>query len=419
MLKVNYLLSVTAGLCPFDPGRIRRQYGSGAGVIQIAMPRNETNVEGVIDLKDPRLQKMAEGLVNYSVQLQPGEKLLVEVIDSGADLAAAIIKEAYRVGGVPFILTRNKRLDREIMLGARQEQLAKMAEYELVQMREMNAYLAIRGAENTSETADVPATQHQLFGKYYQRPVSDQRVNHTKWCVMRYPNPAMAQSANMSTEAFEDFYFDVCTLDYSKMKQAMEPLKRLMERTDQVRMVGPGTDLTFSIKGLPAIPCAGRMNIPDGEIFTAPVRDSINGTIAYNTPAVYQGYTFEQIRFRFEHGKIVEAHSNDDQRIDHVLDTDEGARYVGEFSLGVNPYILQPMKDTLFDEKIMGSIHFTPGQAYEECDNRNRSAIHWDLVMIQRPEYGGGEIYFDGKLIRKDGRFVLPELEPLNPENLK
>jgi aminopeptidase len=286
-------------------------------------------------------------------------------------------------------------------------------------MKEMDAYLAIRGSENANETADVPGEQHQLYMKYYARPVSDQRINHTKWCVMRYPNASMAQSASMSTEAFEDFYFDVCTLDYGKMDRAMEPLRQLMERTDQVRITGPGTNLEFSIKGLPAIPCAGNMNIPDGEIFTAPVRNSVNGAITYNTPAVYQGFTYEQISFKFDNGKIVEAHSNDDENINHVLNTDEGARYVGEFSFGVNPFIMKPMKDTLFDEKISGSIHFTPGQAYQECDNGNRSAVHWDLVLIQRPEYGGGEIYFDGRLIRKDGRFVIPELEPLNPENLR
>lgn len=370
-------------------------------------------------MKDPRLQKMAAGLVNYSVSLQPGEKLLIEVIDDGAPLALAIVKEAYLAGGLPFVQTRNKQLDRQIMLGAGPEQLERMAQYELAQMREMNAYLAIRGSENANETADVPAEQHQRYMKHYLRPVTDQRVNHTKWCVMRYPNSSMAQAAGTSTEAFEDFYFDVCTLDYSKMARAMEIAKQYLERVDRVRLVGPGTDLTFSIKGLPAIPCAGKMNIPDGEIFTAPVRNSVNGTITYNTPAVYQGFTYEQIRFRFENGQIVEAHANDDVRINHVLDTDEGARYVGEFSLGVNPFIMKPMKDTLFDEKICGSIHFTPGQAYQECDNGNRSAVHWDLVLIQRPEYGGGEMYFDDRLVRKDGRFVVPELEPMNPENLK
>lgn len=370
-------------------------------------------------LKDPRLQKMAEGLINYSVKLKPGEKILIEVIDSGIPLALAVVKEAYRVGGAPFITVRNKQLDRQIMLEASGEQLDRMAQYELVQMKEMDAYIGIRASENANETADVSSDKHQLYMKRYSHPVVNQRVNHTKWCIMRYPNPSMAQSANMSTEAFEDFYFDVCTLDYQKMARAMEPLKELMEKTDRVRLTGPGTDLSFSIKGLPAIPCAGNMNIPDGEIFTAPVRDSVNGVITYNTPAVYQGLTYERISLEFQDGKVIKATSNENEKLNQVLNTDEGARFIGEFSIGVNPYILKPMKDTLFDEKICGSIHFTPGQAYQECDNGNRSAIHWDLVLIQQPEFGGGEIYFDGKVIRKDGRFTIPELQDLNPENLK
>ncbi|MGE5581534.1 MAG: aminopeptidase [Bacillota bacterium] len=369
-------------------------------------------------MKDPRLEKMASGLINYSVKLQKGQKLLVEVIDSGIPLALAVVKEAYRVGGVPYTMVRNKQLERQFMLGAGKEQLEKLAEYELAQMKEMDAYIGIRAAENANENADVPGEQQQLYMKHYSRPVTDQRVNHTKWCVMRYPTPSMAQAAGMSTEAFEDFYFNVCTLDYSKMRQAMEPLKQLMERTDQVRLTGRDTDITFSIKGLPAIPCAGEMNIPDGEIFTAPVKNTVKGIITYNTPAVYQGVTYEQIQLRFEAGKIVETKGSDPARLQQIFATDEGSSYVGEFSLGVNPYILKPMKDTLFDEKICGSIHFTPGQAYRECDNGNRSAIHWDLVFIQQPEYGGGEIYFDGRLIRKDGRFVLPELQQLNPEHL-
>src|SRR5690606_5901834 len=207
-------------------------------------------------------------------------------------------------------------------------------------------------------------------------------------------------------------------LDYAAMSKAMDPLKALMDRTDRVRITGPGTDLTFSIRGIGSVKCDGHRNIPDGEVYTAPVRESVNGTITYNVPSVRGGFTFENVRFRFENGKIVEAEANDTKRLNDILDTDEGARYIGEFSIGFNPHILTPMKDTLFDEKIAGSLHFTPGQAYRKADNGNRSAIHWDLVLIQRPEYGGGEIWFDDRLIRKDGRFVVPELEPLNPENL-
>jgi aminopeptidase len=287
-------------------------------------------------------------------------------------------------------------------------------------MKEMDAYIAIRAGENASELSDVPPEKMKLYQELWYKPVhSEIRVNETKWVVLRWPNHAMAQLANTSTEAFEDFYFDVCTLDYARMDRNMEPLKARMERTDKVRIVGPGTDLEFSIRGIPAVKCAGKLNIPDGEIYTAPVRDSINGVITYNTPSVYQGFTYENIRFEFKNGKIVNATANDTERINKLLDTDEGARYIGEFALGFNPYILHPMKDTLFDEKISGSLHFTPGRAYKDADNGNRSAIHWDLVLIQRPEYGGGEIYFDGELIRKDGLFVTEDLQGLNPENLK
>ena len=203
------------------------------------------------------------------------------------------------------------------------------------------------------------------------------------------------------------------------MSKAMDSLVELMNRTDRVHIKGPGTDLTFSIKDIPAIKCAGEMNIPDGEVYTAPVKESMNGVISYNTPSEEQGFTYENIRFEIKDGKIIKAAANDNERINQLLDTDEGARYFGEFAIGVNPYILNPMKDTLFDEKIAGSFHLTPGMAYEDAPNGNDSAVHWDLVMIQRPEYGGGEIYFDDVLIRKDGLFTLPELMCLNPENLK
>jgi aminopeptidase len=251
------------------------------------------------------------------------------------------------------------------------------------------------------------------------RPVLDYRVNHTKWVVLRYPNASMAQLASMSLERFEDFYFDVCNLDYGKMSAAMDALVALMNRTDKIRLTGSGTDLSFSIKDIPAIKCAGEKNIPDGEVYTAPVRDSVNGRVSYNTMSEEQGFTYEHIVFDIKDGKIINATANDDERINALLDTDENARYFGEFAIGVNPYILHPMKDTLFDEKIAGSFHLTPGASYEDAFNGNKSAIHWDLVNIQRADYGGGEIYFDGVLIRKDGIFVLPELEKLNPENLK
>ncbi|WP_028595756.1 aminopeptidase [Paenibacillus assamensis] len=371
-------------------------------------------------MKDPRIQKLAENLVQYSVDVQPGEHILVEMIGSERELVECLVHEIAKRGGHPHVELTDRKVQRALLMNATKEQMETWKEYDLLRMQRMDGYIGIRAGENVNEMSDVPADKMKLYESFYSHPVHmEERVKRTKWVVLRYPNASMAQLSNTSTEAFENFYFDVCTLDYTKMDQAMEVLKELMERTDRVRLVGKGTDLTFSIKGIPAVKCAGKLNIPDGEIYTSPVRDSVNGTITYNAPTLYSGTTFESVSFRFENGKIVEATSNNTTRLNEILDSDEGARYIGEFAIGVNPYILHPMKDILFDEKITGSIHFTPGQAYEQADNGNRSSIHWDLVMIQRPEYGGGEMYFDDVLVRKDGLFVLPELDVLNPDNLK
>lgn len=371
-------------------------------------------------MTDPRIKKLAQNLINYSCRVEAGERVLIESTGFEVPLVKELVREVYKAGGLPFVTIKNDEIKRALVNECSEEQLNLMASFELARMKEMQAYIGIRTGENASELGDVPAEKMTLYNKLFSKPVhSEQRVEHTKWVVLRYPNHSMAQMANMSTEAFEDFYFNVCNLDYSKMSRAMDSLIALMEKTDRVRITGKGTDLSFSIKGMPAIKCEGLRNIPDGEVFSAPLRESVNGCITYNTPAIYQGFTYEGIRLEFKNGKIIKATANDTEKINKVFDTDEGARYVGEFSLGVNPYIEKPMKDTLFDEKIKGSIHFTPGNCYDECNNGNKSAIHWDLVFIQRPEYGGGEIWFDDTLVRRDGIFIPAELQCMNPENLK
>lgn len=370
---------------------------------------------------DERIKTLAKNLVNYSMKVKKGDNVYIHYTGPATQmLGKQLVKEVYAVGGNPFPHYTDPIVEREMLLNCTEEQLKIMAEIDAAEMSKMDCYVGVRGSDNVTEYSDVPADKMKLYSSLYSTPVHHNvRVPKTRWVVLRYPNSSMAQLANMSTEKFEDFYFDVCNLDYSKMGKAMENLVEYLNRTDKVHIVGPGTDLTFSIKDIPAIPCAGDANIPDGEVFTAPVKDSINGTLQYNAPAVYQGYTFENIKLTFKDGKIIEATANDTERINKVFDTDEGARYVGEFAIGVNPYVVTPMKDTLFDEKIMGSFHFTPGNCYDDAPNGNHSSIHWDLVCIQTPEHGGGEIYFDDVLIRKDGRFVVKELECLNPENLK
>ena len=366
-------------------------------------------------MTDPRTTQLATSLISHSCRVQPGEHVLLEIIDAPDEIAIELIRAVRQAGGIPHINLRHSRVTREMLAGATDAQYESIAGLELAEMQAMDAYIAIRGGSNSFENSSVPAEAMQLAMKH-MRPVHNHRVCKTKWCVLRWPTPAMAQGAGMSTEAFEDFYFRCCLADYDALKAAMDKLAERMMKTDIVHIVGPGTDLTFSIKGMPAIPCAGEMNIPDGEVFTAPIKDSVNGTIHYTAPTLFQGIPFDGIRLTFKDGKIVEAHSNgNDEALNKILDSDEGARYIGEFALGVNPYILKPMRDILFDEKIGGSFHFTPGQAYENCDNGNRSQVHWDMVCIQRADYGGGEIYFDDELIRKDGIFTDPELAILNP----
>jgi aminopeptidase len=368
---------------------------------------------------DPRREQLARLLVEYSCGLGPGDQVLIEAIDIPHDFVALLVATAAGVGARPYVTLKSQAVWRSLMQAASEEQMRLIGEAEAFRMARMDAYIGIRGNPNASEWSDVPGEKMGLYESLFWKPVhQDIRVKSTRWVVLRWPNPSMAQLAQMSTEAFEDFYFRACTADYARMAVAMRPLKELMEATDRVRLVAPGTDLAFSIRGIPAVPCDGKLNIPDGEVFTAPVRDSVEGTIEFNSPTLYQGVTHEHVRLRFAAGRIVEATSSDTAHLNRVLDSDEGARYTGEFAIGFHPYIRRPMKDVLFDEKIAGSIHLTPGQAYQEAWNGNTSQIHWDLVLRMDREAGGGEIWFDDRLVRKDGEFVLPELADLNPDRL-
>jgi aminopeptidase len=366
---------------------------------------------------DPRFTQLAEGLTGFSTGLKKGEKVLIDAFDVPDAIVIALIRAARARGAMPHVQVHRARITREMALGAEEEQYRVLCDVDLARMRQMNAYIALRGSENIFEAADVPSSRVQLVSRI-MKPVVDHRVNATKWVVLRWPTSAMAQQALMSTEAFEDFYFKVCTLDYARMRPGMKALADLMRRTDRVHIKGPGTDLRFSIKGIGAKECGGQYNIPDGEVFSCPVRESVEGVVQYNAPSVYLGSSFDHIRLAFKKGRVVGATSSNTARLNEILDSDAGARYIGEFAIGFNPHILEPMRDILFDEKIAGSFHFTPGQAYEECGNGNKSQVHWDMVCIQRPEYGGGEIHFDGKLIRKDGVFVPKALQKLNREFL-
>jgi aminopeptidase len=367
-------------------------------------------------MQDPRIDRLAEILIDHSCQLARGEKLLIEAIDVPQPaLVCRLIELAAERGALPVVTLKCNEVLRSLYRAGTAESIALAGQHERQRMEQMDAYIGIRGAANSNQFADVPLAKMDLYQQHWWQPVhSEVRVPKTKWVVLRYPTDSMAQSAGMSTSAFEDFYFDVCTADYEQMARDQQPLVRRMLAAKRVRIVSPGTDLTFSIEDIDVRPCYGQRNIPDGEVFTAPVRDSVNGVIRYNTESRYQGTVFSDIEFEFRAGKIVRATANEPEKLNQILDSDEGARFIGEWSIGCNNRVRRPMLDTLFDEKIGGSIHLTPGNAYDECDNGNRSRVHWDLVLIQTPEYGGGQIYFDDELVRQDGRFIPAELAGLN-----
>ncbi len=366
---------------------------------------------------DSRLDQLARVLIRHSTKLQKTEYVLIELFDAPDEIGIALIRASRAVGAVPFLQIQHAQVSRELALGADEGQLGTISGIELARMKRMQAYIAVRGSHNITELSDVPEGKMRLVaGK--MRPVMDWRINKTKWVVLRWPTPAMAQQAQMSTEAFEDYFFKVCTLDYARMIPGMKALKALMDKTDRVQIKGPGTDLLFSIQGIGSVMCGGDRNIPDGEVFSCPLKNSVEGHVSFNAPTIYQGTAFDSIRLDFENGRIVKATGNNTEKLNEILDSDEGSRYIGEFSLAFNPHILHPMRDILFDEKIAGSFHFTPGQAYDIAGNGNKSRIHWDMVDIQRRDYGGGEVWFDGKLIRKDGLFVIPALKKLNPDYL-
>ena len=371
-------------------------------------------------MKDSRITKLANGLVDYSIKAKKGDKVLIEAMDIEPQLVTELVRAIYAKGAYPFVNLTDGLVNREIMMGLTPEYCDMLAKYAKVRMDDMDCYIGIRGNGNAYEGSDVDPKNKEIYSVRYSHPIHHSiRVAKTRWVVLRYPNFSMAQLAHMSTPVFEDFYFDVCTLDYAKMDKALTPLKNLMERTDKVRIQGEGTDLTFSIKGMPAVKCSGSHNIPDGEIYTAPIKKSVNGVVSFNAPSIERGLKFENVRLEFKDGKVIKASANHQAQLDSILDTDDGSRYIGEFAFGVNPYITEAIGDILFDEKISGSFHLALGSAYGECDNRNKSAIHWDLVCIQTPKYGGGKIWFDDVLIRDNGLFIPNELQGLNPNKLK
>ena len=366
-------------------------------------------------MRDPRVKQLAEVLVDYSTRVQPGDVVLISA--SGFE-SLPLIKELYVLclqRGAKYVEYEftNAEISRNFYNVATDAQINFFPQHRLDFMKQVTVFIAISAGENSMVMAQANQQNMIAYAKVI-RPIADWRVKHTRWVITRYPTHGAAQEAKMSLEEYEDYLFAACCIDWNEESRKQDKLKDLVDATERVRIVASDTDLSFSIAELPGIKCDGRFNIPDGEVFTAPVKESVNGHITYNCPTIYQGKEFNNIRLEFREGKVVKATSPGmDAALNKILDTDDGARYVGEFAIGVNPGIREPMRNILFDEKIFGSIHFTPGQCYDECDNGNRSAVHWDMVKLLK---GDGEIWFDDVLIQKDGMFVHDSLLSLNPK---
>jgi len=363
---------------------------------------------------DSRIKKLAHIIVNYSLEIKKGSSVLIDNFDNANQLTKALIDEIFKVGAHPFVWNNIININKKIIDNINEEYIEKWIEFDKAQLEKCDYYIAIRNSDNINEFASLKGKKLNLYNKYINEIHLKLRVKNTKWSVLRYPNESFAQLAGMNTEDFEDFYFKVCTLDYSYLSKCMIPLKDLMDSTDKVRIIAKDTNLSFSLKGHTGSVVDGRANIPDGEVCTGPIKNSVNGTIRYNVKSTYLGHTFDDIYFEIKEGKIIKATANDTKKLNEILNLDEGCRYFGEFAIGTNPYIDKPINDILFDEKMTGSIHFTPGNGWG-----NKSQIHWDIVQSHLPEYGGGEIWFDDVLIRKDGKFTLEQLKPLNQENWK
>jgi aminopeptidase len=365
-------------------------------------------------MRDPRIEELARILTRYSTAVQPGDVVLISA--SGIEslpLVTSVHAEALLAGARHVEVELDlPDLQRQFFDLAGAEQLAYFPEHRLRFMREVDVSIGIGAPDNVMTLAR--ADQQKIVD--YQKllhPILEERVKNTRWVVTRFPTYGAAQDARMSLAEYEEFFFAACNVDWAGESRKQDRLKALLDRANEVRICASDTDLRFSLAGMQAVKCDGRYNIPDGEVFTAPVRESVEGFITFNAPTLCGGREFNHIRLEFERGRIVRATApRDAEALNRILDTDEGARYIGEFAIGVNPRILAPMRNILFDEKIFGSIHLTPGACYDECDNGNQSAVHWDMVKLL---HGDGTIALDGEPIQVDGRFVHPDLLELNP----
>lgn len=364
-----------------------------------------------------KIDKVVELLVTHSCNVQRGESVVVECIDIPEFAKKRILDKISSLGAIPILIVKSQAALVEHAKYFTEEDYKVLAEKELSVMKRAKHFMGFKVPDASSGFSDVPSHKIKNLLTHFIKPVHYQyRNKNLNWAYFRFPTSGMARKAGMDDIAFEDYYYSAAFIDYAKLEHAMLPLEALLATTKNIRIKGPGkTDIQFQLSNYGVCKSICRNNVPDGEIFTAPVKDSLRGTIEFNVNSFYYGSFFTNVTLEFQNGKVVKAFANNTKRLNELLDVDEGARYIGEFALGLNENIRKPINDILFDEKMIGSLHFALGNAYPVADNGNKSSIHWDMILDQNKDAGGGSIYFDNKLVRHDGFFVLPELALLNP----
>lgn len=358
--------------------------------------------------KDERIINIAKTVTKYSINVQKGEKVLIKASIDSKELVMELVKDIYELGGYPYVRLCDEEIERCIYEGATKELFQIGFSWDEKMYDEIDCYIMIRSIDNDAELSEIDSNkilQNAIVGQ----KITDKVIQNKKWCLLQWPTKGTAQNLKMSYDKCVDYMFNACTADYNEISLIGNKLRKIMLKTDRVKILKEGTNLEFSIKNCEVAVTAGKYNLPDGEVATAPVINSLNGYITFNTKSIYNGTLFSNVKLTFKNGKIININAdNDIKNLEKIFDTDYGSRYIGEFAFGLNPLTTKVIGIALYDEKIKGSIHIAAGKSLPGlCDNGNRSAIHWDLVQIHTKEHGGGKIYFDDRIIMEDGVFKI------------
>jgi aminopeptidase len=365
---------------------------------------------------DPRMLKHADILVNYSTDIQPGDRVVIEATTAAEPMLEALIERVLESGGYPYLLTKLPREEATFYKFAKEAQLLQTHEFLKLAYDNFEARIRLHSLTDTKHLSDVDPKKQALVNRANSSILAAQmrrgQAGEFKWCTTLYPTQGYADDAGMSLDEYKDFVYSAMHADtddpvsfWEKVEQDQAHYAQIFEGKDKVVLRGPNVDLRLSIKGRKFINASGKSNMPDGEIFSGPVENSVNGWVRYTYPSIIQGRVVENIELEFVEGRVLHAKSQTNQNfLLSMLDSDPGARYVGEFAIGLNFEINKFTGNILFDEKIGGSFHMALGAGYPETGSQNKSQIHWDMICDMRKD---SEILVDGEVVYKNGKFIV------------